>query len=54
MKNTRKNWIVTTYDKYDKVISEWIIKNRTEHEAEHEAIADLNNCYDWSLIEVNK
>jgi hypothetical protein len=46
-----KNWIVRYYDKNDKKISSHKIKDRTEHEAEKEAIADMpNNCEDWTLM----
>lgn len=45
------NWIVTYYDIMDNIISSHEIKDRTEHEAEDEAIADLPyNCEDWSLM----
>ncbi len=47
-----KNWIVRYYDKKDKQIGSHIIKDRTEHEAEEEAIADMPlNCEDWTLVE---
>ena len=45
------NWIATYYDIQGNVISEHEIHDRNEHEAEHEAIADMPwNCDDWSLM----
>jgi hypothetical protein len=47
-----KDWIVRYYDKRDKQIGSHIIKNRTEHEAEEEAIADMPiEAEDWTLVE---
>jgi len=49
---TRKNWIVRYYDKKDKQIGSHIIKDRTDHEAQEEAIADMPlDCEDWTLVE---
>lgn len=49
----RKDWLVRYYDKNDKEISNHIIKDRTEHEAENEAMADIpRNCEDWSMMPV--
>jgi hypothetical protein len=46
-----KNWTATYYDKNNKIIDTILIKDRTEHEAENEAMADMpNNCNDWTLI----
>lgn len=48
---TRKNWIVRYYDKKDKLLGSHMIKDRTEHEAEEEAIADMPlECDDWTLV----
>jgi hypothetical protein len=48
---TRKNWIVRYYDKKDKLIGSHMIKDRTDHEAQEEAIADMPlNCEDWTLV----
>jgi hypothetical protein len=45
------DWIVRYYDKKDVEISSHIIKDRTEQEAENEAIADMpRNCEDWTLM----
>ena len=47
-----KNWIVRYYDKKDKEIGSHTIKDRTEHEAEEEAIADMPyESEDWTLVE---
>ena len=46
------NWIVTYYNIYNQIISSYIIKDRNEHEAEHEACADMPcDCEDWSLMQ---
>jgi hemerythrin len=46
-----KDWIVRYYDKKDKQIGSHLIKERTEHEAEEEAIADMPyECEDWTLM----
>ena len=45
-----QDWIVRYYDKKDNQIGSHLIKSRTEHEAEEEAIADMPyECEDWSL-----
>ena len=50
-----KNWIVRYYDKKDNQIGSHSIKDRTEHEAEEEAIADMPlDCEDWTLVADNK
>jgi hypothetical protein len=47
-----KNWIVRYYDKKDSLIGSHTIKDRTEHEAENEAVADMPyECEDWTLVE---
>jgi len=46
-----QNWIVTYYDINDQIISTHVIKDRNEHEAEREAIADMPcDCNDWSMM----
>jgi hypothetical protein len=48
---TVKNWIVRYYDKKDKLIDSHMIKDRTDHEAQEEAIADMPlECEDWTLM----
>ena len=52
--NKRTNWRVRVYDVNEKVISTWVIQNRTEHEAESEATADVvkeKGYADWSMME---
>jgi len=50
----RDNWRVTVYDKKDKIIDSWVIENRTENEAENEAIADLPyEMNDWTMTKCN-
>ena len=34
------NWRVTTYDKDNEVLETFVIENRTEREAEKEAVSD--------------
>lgn len=47
-----KDWIVRYYNKKDEQIGSAVIKNRTEHEAEEEAISYMPfDCEDWSLTE---
>jgi len=46
-----QDWIVRYYDKKDNLIGSHLIKSRTEHEAEEEAIADMPyECEDWTLV----
>jgi hypothetical protein len=46
-----KDWIVRYYNKKDDMIGSHIIKDRTEHEAEREAVADMPyECTDWTLM----
>ena len=48
-----KNWKVIYYNKKNNEISSHIIKDRTEHEAENEAMADMpRNCNDWTMTEI--
>ena len=46
------NWIVTTYDAEDNILKSWTIHNRTESQAEKEAMSDtdLRNVADWSMM----
>ena len=47
----RKNWKVKYYNKKDKFIGSLIIRDRTEHEAENEAMGQMPyECTDWTLI----
>jgi hypothetical protein len=47
-----KNWIVRYYDRKNVLIGSHLIKDRTENEAESEAVADMpDNCDDWTLCE---
>jgi hypothetical protein len=50
MKRKTFDWLVTAYDKNDKVEEVFIIKDRTEHEAENEASADVGNFPDWTMV----
>jgi hypothetical protein len=48
---TTNNWVVTCYNKSNKIIKQWTIEDRTEHEAEKEAEPNIpNDVYDWSLM----
>jgi len=45
------NWIATYYTEGNDIISAHVIKDRTEQEAEKEAIADMPmDCDDWTLM----
>lgn len=47
----RKNWIVRCYDKKDNLIDSFIIKDRTEHEADNEAQALMPpETEDWTMM----
>ena len=47
----RKNWIVRCYDKKDVLIDSFKIKDRTEHEAENEAMALMPpETEDWTMM----
>ncbi len=47
----RKDWIVRYYDKKDNLIDSFIIRDRTEHEAENEAMGLMPyECEDWILV----
>ena len=46
------NWLVKVYDKDNVVIGSWPIPNRTEREAESEALADverIEHAADWTM-----
>ena len=45
------NWCATYYDKNNKVLCKEKFYDRTEHEAENEAMGLMpTNCDDWSLV----
>lgn len=50
------NWRVTTYDKYEEVLETFVIENRTEREAEKEAMNDVDvfDCWDWTIVEIDE
>lgn len=47
------DWLVTTYDKDDNILQEWVIKDRTEFQARREAENDPalseSNVSDWTM-----
>lgn len=48
-------WHVQVYNKRNKVIKQWMIVDRTEHEASREAEADvarIPNADDWTMTEI--
>lgn len=53
-----KNWRVRIYveGSQNLVADSWVIENRTESEAESEAMADIGRAYpedvDWTMVEV--
>ena len=48
------NWRVTTYDENEEVIEIFVIEDRTEREAEKEAVTilDVFDCWDWTMVEI--
>ena len=50
------DWVVTTYNDFDKRISRFTIKNRTEREAtkEAEASAEVRQAFNWTLTPVKE
>ena len=47
----RKDWIVRYYDKKDNLIDSFIIRDRTEHEAENEATGLMPpETEDWTMM----
>jgi hypothetical protein len=49
------NWRVTTYDKDEEVLETFVVENRTEREAEKEAMNDVDvfDCWDWTMVEID-
>ena len=46
-----KNWIATYYDKDNNIIGVETFEDRTDHEAENEAMGLIpDNCEDWTLV----
>ena len=47
------NWKVTTYDEDDNITESFLIENRTEKEAEGEAMhsVEVRGSSDWSMME---
>jgi hypothetical protein len=49
----RKDWIVRFYDRYGDTIISHVIKDRTVHEANIEAGADMPDaCVNWILVRI--
>jgi len=50
------DWVVTTYNDFDKRISRFTLENRTEREAtkEAEASAEVRQAYNWTLTPVKE
>ena len=46
------DWLVTVYNKKDEVKNTFLIRNCTEHEAEHEVTHDVKNSHDWSMVKM--
>jgi|ERR1035437_391229 hypothetical protein len=48
------DWIVTTYNKSDKILKSWLIQDRTEHEAENESASEVNKkgVDDWTMMPI--
>ena len=41
MSNTKTDWTVHVYNDDDTIMAQWVIEDRTEREAEKEAMADI-------------
>lgn len=54
MKTDIKNWMVKVYNKNNKRIDEFIIKNRTENQARKEAENDISvkKGDSWTMTEI--
>lgn len=52
-KQTNFDWLVTCYDSDSNVLDSWIIEDRTEQEAEKEAIAAGIDNDDWSMVKLD-
>lgn len=49
-----KDWIIRFFDKDDNLINSHIIKDRTQYEAEEQAMMEMSYEYDdWTLVEYN-
>jgi hypothetical protein len=50
-----QSWRITVYGRNNNELSSWILVNRTEDEALHEAENDVVNLFpesvDWSMVE---
>ena len=44
------DWLVTAYDENDKPEEVFVIKDRTEQEAEKEATPDVKDFPDWTMV----
>lgn len=54
MKRKTFDWIVTCYDKNNKVEEAFVIKDRTEQEAEKEAQGSgINQFDDWTMVKLD-
>ena len=54
MKRKTFDWIVTCYDKNNKVEEAFVIKDRTEQEAEKEAQGSgVNQFDDWTMVKLD-
>jgi hypothetical protein len=52
----RCDWMVRVYNKFGRIVDSWRIDNRTENEAESEAIRDVEHIpdmTDWYLVKIN-
>jgi len=48
------DWLVRIYDKNNKIIRRFTVKDRTEHEAENEIFKEVKDAWDWSMTEIPK
>lgn len=54
MKTEKSNWLVRCYDENDEIFSQFEIRDRTEREAQKEAMndSDVRQSEDWSMMEI--
>ena len=48
------NWRIRVYNDDDSINCSWVIKNRSEHEADNEAMREVEQHFsgmDWSITE---
>lgn len=54
-KAMKSDWLVRTYDSFENQIYQWVIRDRSEHEAESEAMhsVEVRDSHDWSMTKLS-